>query len=194
MPSEAFKVVVVGSHFVGKSTLCRNIVSYLKEKKRNVGFIDEVVRDCPFPINEMATLKAQDWILEEQKRREKEMETKHDFLVMDRGVIDNFAYWMRVAELNKLNQEKVREKTEEVFEHSKNYNVIFFLQPFDASKITNDKFRSVDPTWRNEMHERVTNIMNHFQMSHTGKIFMLDGNREQAIKIAKRQLDKHIII
>ena len=191
MPSQVFKIAVIGTHFVGKSTLCRDLVNYLKNKNQNVGMIEEVVRDCPFPVNEMATVQAQDWILTEQKRREKELEQKHDFVVMDRGIIDNFAYWVRVAELNKLEPEKIRQKKEEVFEHSKDYVMILFMQPFDGNKITNDKFRSVDVNWRNEMHGRVANIINNLKANHKGKIFVLKGNKNEVFETAKNYLEKN---
>jgi nicotinamide riboside kinase len=147
MPSKPIKIAIVGTHFIGKSTLCNNLLEYLNSEGFNAGLIEEVVRHCPYPVNEMATLKAQDWILKEQKRREEELEKKHDVIVMDRGVIDNFAYWMRVADIINLDQEKIEEREKEVFEHSKSYDMLIFLQPFDSNKIKNDDFRSINPEW-----------------------------------------------
>jgi nicotinamide riboside kinase len=55
----------------------------------------EVVRDNPLGINEGATGEAQLWVLVSQIRQELELARKADILATDRGVMDNFAYYLR---------------------------------------------------------------------------------------------------
>ncbi len=57
----------------------------------------EVVRDNPLGINEGATGEAQLWVLVSQVRQELELARKADVLVTDRGVMDNFAYYLRAC-------------------------------------------------------------------------------------------------
>lgn len=185
------KIAIIGSHFVGKTTVVKNIFKHLQKNGYNVGIINEVVRDCPYPINEMATLEAQNWILEEQKRREADLENKHDIVLMDRGVIDNFAYWKRVAE-KVLTEEELIKKEKEVFEYSKNYDLMIFLHPFDNIRIEDDKFRSVDPEWRKEMHERISQIIEKFKTTYDTPIFVVNGSRKNVIERVKDIIMKNI--
>jgi hypothetical protein len=53
------------------------------------------VRDNPLGINEGATGEAQLWVLVSQIRQELELARKADILATDRGVMDNFAYYLR---------------------------------------------------------------------------------------------------
>ncbi len=55
----------------------------------------EVVRDNPLGINEGATGEAQLWVLVSQVRQELELARKADVLATDRGVMDNYAYYLR---------------------------------------------------------------------------------------------------
>lgn len=186
------KIAIIGSHFVGKTTVIKNISKHLKNSGYNVGIINEVVRDCPYPVNEMTTLEAQDWILEEQKRREAEMNNKYDIILMDRGLIDNFAYWKRVAE-KILTDEKLLEKEKEVFEHSKNYDLLIFLHPFDNTKIEDDNFRSIDPNWRKEMHERISQIVEKFRTAYNTPVFIVNGSKRNVTEKVKDIITKNIL-
>ncbi len=191
MTSKSKKIAIIGTHFVGKTTVCENLFNQLKKDGYDVGMLTEIVRDCPYPINEMATIKAQDWVLNEQKKREEELEKKHSIVLLDRGVIDNFAYWKRVAEKVNLSEKIIREKEREVFEHSKSYDAIIFLQLFPG-KIADDKFRSVDPTWRNEMHQRVSDIIEKFRIRYDTSVFVVNGSKKDVTKRVKDLIYENI--
>ncbi len=188
MPSK--KIAIIGSHFVGKTSLCRKLSKYLKERGHNVGFIGEMVRECPFPVNEMATVQAQDWIFEEQKRREAELGKRHDILLLDRGVIDNYGYWLRVAQNLRLDGGIIEKREKEVFEHSTGYDLLLFLHPFDSEDIQNDNFRSVDPVWRKEMHDRVSDIMRRFQSQSNIPVISIKGTEEEVFQQAKGYVER----
>lgn len=176
------KIAIIGSHFVGKTTLIEKLSKHIKNAEK----IDEVVRNCPYPVNEMATLEAQEWILNEQKRREKEAGA--NIIITDRGLIDNFAYWMRVAE-KYLNKKDIEKRKKEIFEYSKSYDIIFFLEPFNG-EIKNDNFRSLNKEWRLEMHNRIFNLIKEFEREYGGNVYYLKGSEDevfqQAIDIIKK--------
>lgn len=179
-----YKIAIVGTHYVGKTTLCKKLVDHMTKMGLNAGFIGEVVRDCPFPVNEMGTLGAQDWILEEQKKREEAIK-HYDVLVLDRGMVDNFAYWLRIAQKKNLDEKVIENRRKDVFEHSKSYDAIFFLQPFDGS-IEDDNFRSIDPVWRKEMHERIEKIMKEFEKEYEVPVFYIKGGKSEVFEQTKR--------
>ena len=53
------KIAFIGSHGVGKTTLCYDLASRLKRQDRAVDLVKEVARRCPLPINRETTREAQ---------------------------------------------------------------------------------------------------------------------------------------
>lgn len=187
MPSR--KIAIMGAQHSGKTTLIKNISNFLKSKGYSIGVVEEVVRACPYPINEMATLKAQDWVLEEQIKREKELEGKFDIIILtDRCLLDNFAYWKRVAERLKLTNKEILKKEKEVFDHANTYSIVFFLQPFEVKKIEDDNFRSVDFKWREEMHKRISDVVKEFTLQCDVPVVYVKGNANEMFETAKKNV------
>ncbi|HSQ19880.1 MAG TPA: AAA family ATPase [Blastocatellia bacterium] len=90
-----FKVALVGTHGVNKTTLAYELAGVLKRKGRTVELLTEIARECPFPLNEQATREAYQWIIARQVQLEIEKSPRADILVCDRSVLDNFAYYLR---------------------------------------------------------------------------------------------------
>lgn len=64
---------------------------------RSVEVGREVVRFSPLGRNEGATPEAQLWAIMAQIQQELELRNQADVLVVDRAVVDNFAYFLRVT-------------------------------------------------------------------------------------------------
>jgi predicted ATPase len=86
------KVAFIGTHGVGKTTLCFDLASRLKRLDLSVDIVKEVARDCPLPINQDTNYEAQAWILHTQCAREIASTFRFQAVVCDRAVIDNYAY------------------------------------------------------------------------------------------------------
>jgi len=86
------KVAFIGTHGVGKTTLCFELAARLKKLDRRVDLVKEVARGCPLPLNQETTLEAQSWILHTQIAREIEISQGLEWIVCDRSVLDNYAY------------------------------------------------------------------------------------------------------
>jgi thymidylate kinase len=86
------KVAFIGTHGVGKTTLCYDLASVLKRQGINVDMVKEVARLSPLPINRKTSLEAQTWILTTQVAEEIRSGSQHDVVVCDRSVLDNYAY------------------------------------------------------------------------------------------------------
>lgn len=86
------KVAFIGTHGVGKTTLCFELAARLKRLDQRVDLVKEVARSCPLPLNRDTTVAAQSWILHTQIAREIESALNQDWLVCDRSVLDNYAY------------------------------------------------------------------------------------------------------
>ena len=91
------KIAFVGSHGIRKTTAAYAFAHTIQRAGRSVEFGREVVRDNPLGINESATGEAQLWVLVSQIRQELELAPKAEVLVTDRGVVDNYAYYLRAC-------------------------------------------------------------------------------------------------
>ncbi len=91
------KIAFIGTHGVGKTTLCYDLAAALKRRDVTVELVREVARECPLPINQDTTLKAQAWILHTQIAWELQAEAKAEVVVCDRAVLDNFCYLKRAC-------------------------------------------------------------------------------------------------
>ncbi len=91
------KIALVGTHGVGKTTLCFELAARLKRRDVDVEMVREVARRCPLPINRETSAQAQAWILHEQMAAEIEACARHELVICDRSVLDNYCYLLYAA-------------------------------------------------------------------------------------------------
>jgi nicotinamide riboside kinase len=96
------KIALIGSHGVGKTTLCFELAARLKRRNVDVEVVREVARRCPLPINKETTVEAQQWILHSQMMMEIEAAATHDAVICDRSVLDNYCYMVHAAGTQKI--------------------------------------------------------------------------------------------
>ena len=92
------KIAFVGTHGVGKTTLCYELAAWMKRREARVDMVREVARRCPLPINRETTLDAQSWILHSQIAEEIQLANEQDVVICDRSVVDNYAYLVHRVE------------------------------------------------------------------------------------------------
>jgi len=88
------KIAFIGTHGVGKTTLCYDLASLLKRQDVDVDIVKEVARLSPLPVNRQTSLEAQTWILATQVAEEIRSASRHAVVVCDRSVLDNYAYML----------------------------------------------------------------------------------------------------
>lgn len=147
------KIALIGTHGIGKTTIVYELAAALKKKGENVGILSEVVRDCPFPVNESATSDAQKWILFTQIARELELENRYKIILCDRSILDDYAYFF-----NKFGEDKVLEHL--ISEYLKTYNFLFKVPV--RNFLIEDGFRSVDFNFQKEIDEKVNHLLEKF--------------------------------
>ena len=91
-PERAFKIAFIGSHGVGKTTLCYGLAARLKRLDVSLEVVHEGARRCPLSINRDTTLSAQAWILHTQIAEELAASARYEVVICDRSVLDNFVY------------------------------------------------------------------------------------------------------
>jgi nicotinamide riboside kinase len=142
--SRSAKIAFIGSHGIRKTTAALAFANVIQRAGRSVEFAREVVRDNPLGINEAASPEAQLWVLTSQVRRELELAPKAECLVTDRGVMDNFAYYLRACggEDRYAIEPLVRA-------WSRTYDLVVRLMP--DVRIRADGVRSTDDRFRDEV-------------------------------------------
>ena len=135
------KIAFIGSHGIRKTTALLAFATEVQRAGRSVELGREVVRDNPLGINEGATGEAQLWVLVSQVRQELELARKADILVTDRGVMDNYAYYLRAC--GGTDEFRVEPL---VRRWSQTYDLVVRLLPdvalqADGVRSTNDAFR-----------------------------------------------------
>ncbi len=93
----ATKVAFIGTHGVGKTTLCFELAALLKKRDKVVEMVREVARFCPLPINRDTTVAAQSWILHTEIAEELVAENKSEIVICDRSVLDNYCYLLQTG-------------------------------------------------------------------------------------------------
>lgn len=91
------KVAFIGSHGVGKTTLCFGLAARLKARDVSVELVREIARRCPLPINEETGIAAQSWILHNQIADELAAAASYPVVICDRSVLDNYVYMLLAA-------------------------------------------------------------------------------------------------
>lgn len=147
------KVAFVGTHGVGKTTLCFELAAQLKRLDLGVDIVKEVARRCPLPINENTTYDAQAWILHTQIAEEIESLADFEVVICDRSVLDNYAYLVarvgRREELEPLVSEWVR-----------GYDALFKVPVLSLP--TFDGKRAVSPTFQLEIDAIIDQLIESF--------------------------------
>src|SRR5687768_10582993 len=91
------KIAFIGTHGVGKTTLCYGLASRLKRRDISIDVVHEVARRCPLPINEETSVAAQSWILHTQIAEEVVAAARYPVVICDRSVLDNYVYLLLAA-------------------------------------------------------------------------------------------------
>jgi len=167
------KIAFFGTHGTGKTTLAHELVMKLKKKGVDAGFLGEIARKCPFPLNEETTKKSQIWIILNQIIYELEEEEKYKILVCDRSVLDGYCYYTR-----KFGRSETIEKL--VKEHLKTYDYLIRV-PIREGFLKKDKVRSVDKKFQ-------IDVDNQF-----GKMLKILNIKYIDLKEKEFQIDEEII-
>jgi len=140
--STGYKIAFIGSHSVRKTNAVHSFAGAVGRSGRSVEVGREMVRFSPLGLNEGATPEAQLWVIMAQIREELELRTRADVLVLDRAVVDNFAYFLRAT-----GGEDPFDVKPLVARWSKTYDMFVRLCPdiplrADGVRSTNERFRN----------------------------------------------------
>lgn len=146
LPTPCFKIAFIGSHGVGKTTLCYGLAARLKRRDVGVEVVHEVARRCPLPINKETSVAAQSWILHTQIAEELVAQARYPVVICDRSVLDNYVYLLLAAGR--------QEGPERLIEHwMRGYDLLVHVPIVES--LSPDGIRSPDPGFQHAVEERL---------------------------------------
>jgi thymidylate kinase len=144
------KVAFIGTHGVGKTTLCYELAARLKKRSVDADIVKEVARSSPLPINQRTTVAAQLWILHMQIAREIEVESRCEVVICDRSVLDNYAYLLHASGRQAGAEHLVEDWIA-------TYDLLFRVPP--AGRISKDGIRDTDPLFQRAIDRRIRRLV-----------------------------------
>lgn len=140
------KIAFIGSHGVGKTTLCYGLASRLKRRDVSIEVVHEVARRCPLPINQETSVAAQSWILHNQIAEELVAQARYPVVLCDRSVLDNYVYLLLAAG----RQEALEPLVESWI---RGYELLIHVPIVDQPSF--DGIRASDPSFQRAVEERL---------------------------------------
>lgn len=149
---------ISGTHCTGKTTMCNLLVDYYRSKGYTVTIISEVVRDCPYPVNENGSLESQEWIFNEQLRRLNEHYGTVDIIITDRTFLDSAAYLYYTNGYTELSSEfEYKCQAHTLLWYSTIY-LTTLLEDVNDGSPEEDGFRSTDAGFRKAIHKTIYDL------------------------------------
>ena len=146
MTPASLKFAFIGSHGVGKTTLCYGLAARLKRRDVALEIVHEVARRCPLPINSVTTADAQRWILHTQIAEEILAAARYPLVLCDRSVLDNFVYFLLAAAPDRALDRLVSDWLA-------SYDLLILVPILQAPQA--DGIRAADPTFQRAVDERL---------------------------------------
>lgn len=147
------KIAVVGTHGVGKTTVCYKLATELKLLSKNVGMIAEVARTSPLLLNEHACADDQYWIMLTQMARELEASYRNEYIICDRSVLDTLVYYNLSLKRNGTRRydNDTMAAQSLYFNWIKTYDYLIWVRPHPELRLEDDGVRSIDPAYQKEV-------------------------------------------
>ncbi|MFN7942323.1 MAG: ATP-binding protein [Thermoanaerobaculia bacterium] len=142
----ALKIAFIGSHGVGKTTLCYGLAARLKRRDVALEVVHEVARRSPLPINEATSVDAQRWILFQQIAEEIVAASRFPVVLCDRSVLDNYVYLLLAAGVDPLVEPLVERWLP-------TYNLLIYVPILAAP--SPDGIRAADPQFQAAVDSRL---------------------------------------
>ena len=152
------KIAFIGTHGVGKTTLCYELAGILKRQGVHVDIVKEVARLSPLPINRQTSLDAQTWILMTQVAEEIRSAAHNAVVVCDRSALDNYAYMVLAC-----GRQPAFERL--VAHWMKTYDLLFKV-PYLGTGASADGFRDTDEFFMRAIDELVDRLLAEKKIPH----------------------------
>ncbi len=145
------KLAFIGTHGVGKTTLCYGLAARLKARDMVLDIVHEVARRCPLPINAETSVAAQSWILHTQISDELVACSRHPFVICDRSVLDNYVYLLLAGGAQQQHARRGLDSL--VASWLQTYDALVYVPIVEVPRA--DGTRCTDPAFQRAVDERL---------------------------------------
>ncbi len=173
--SDTFKVAFIGTHGVGKTTLCYGLAAGLKSRDVALEVVREVARRSPLPINQATSVASQAWILHTQIAEELAAQAHNSVVICDRSVLDNYVYMLVAAGPQPALESMIND-------WMRSYNMLLHVPIVDHP--SPDGVRAMDPAFQKAIDDR---LLEEIERRHLDVEFLAADDRE-------RWLDRSVAI
>src|SRR5690242_8114622 len=91
------KIAVSGSHSTGKTSFIKEVISKIRNTDFKITTVSDIAGSCPLPILRKHTIESTLWIAAKGIEQEIEAEYKFDLIIVDRPILDCWAYFQSVC-------------------------------------------------------------------------------------------------
>lgn len=124
-----FKIAFSGAQNCGKTTKAHFFYFSCLRLGLNVELVEETARMCPYPLDNSADFKTQDWISKKQLELEKLAVSKNpDIVICDRSILDPLVYSTVLYENGKLSSNELNIIKARVGDWVRTYDSIVLCQ------------------------------------------------------------------
>ena len=167
------KVAVMGAHGCGKTSLVERIGFDFFGDYLPVMLVNEVARDCPFPLNEGMTVESQGWMLYAQMAAEECV--PHGVLaICDRTVLDPIVYAMWAKSKSDWGDgcrfdSFINARIPVMLEWFGSYDLVYWARPSENMRVrsemlSDDGFRSVDLGFQGEVDQIFEDVIKRYML------------------------------
>ncbi len=164
---KSFKIAVSGAHSTGKTTFLNQLSEQLTTLGSNSIIVTDLAIRCPLPILHNHTPESALWIVTTQIAEEIAAAHRFSIVLVDRPVIDAWAYLMAVL------KRRTSFKTYPAFQTLEStiktwlptYDMILTTKIDQSISIENNKGRDLDPNYRIAIGKEMELTYKYFQVS-----------------------------
>lgn len=160
------KIGISGSHSTGKSTFVKRLEKYLTDKSINFKSVSDLAIQCPLPILREHTVESTLWIATKGIADEIETEYKHDVVIVDRPILDCWAYFNAVCkDRYEENNAKLQTLKSMISNWLPTYDIIYQTVIDESIPIEDNKGRVLDEGYRKQIGNEMINANRQFNVN-----------------------------
>lgn len=160
------KIGISGSHSTGKSTFIKRLEKSLYDKSIKYKSVSDLAILCPLPILREHTVESTLWIASKGIADEIETEYKYEVIIVDRPVLDCWAYFNAVCEGQyKKDNPKLQTLKGMISNWLPTYDVIYQTVIETSILIEDNKGRILDEDYRSQIGSEMINASRLFNIN-----------------------------
>ena len=177
-------VSFTGAQSTGKTTL----LNILKDKNKDINFIEEVTRrinrEYDLPINESGNSLTQLMIIADHVAN---LYRKYDsdLVILDRCIIDGLVYSEWLYDNNNISISMIDLAMEVYHSIYKKYDIVFYTDPRDV-ELVDDGERSINKNFRDDIISSFE-----YRIKSLNNVVVLSGTVEERLETVKKTFEKY---